>query len=620
MVSTLLSFSITPVQAFIEASRSLRDLKSGSALLSHLTLTAIEEATAKGGAIVFPAVSSGAVSIPNLFLARFSSRQAAEAADCAGSVQTRWEEIANSVREGLDPALRCLSSDWDQGWDEQITRYWDFQTVLLDVVDVPQVLQALAGAAPATIDLGDEFRAVQLLLSSKKLIRRFPGDNGIGRHKCALMGEWEQMGPAGLVEADKFWKSASEKVLLGHLRLAQRDRLCAPALVKRFCRVSQYMQSVAGDIPDTAAVATEAWWRNASSQTPQRAQAIVESIKALQNKLGATADTERRYLFDDDLSASPVAREAGLVENAIADELAAIKAAVQALRKEIKELGDPPRYYAVLVQDGDEIGQWLSGGKTDVDAAFYQRMTSQLQQYAEKVKQTVNKHHGHLVYAGGDDALALLPLSTALACATELRDDFPAFATDRYGRPPTLSTGLAVVHYKYDLRAALRAARDAEKRAKSEGRNAIGINVVKRSGGPVELTMSWEMLPQLQKLQSLFAAGVSDGWLPRLDEHRPHLQNWYAGRTPCTCLIGQATRGLQLNTAEKTQVASVLQCDSKEAEEKARKHFVWIWEHLWDNTDPAPGTPRDSIEFSERVLDRFLSFGLTASFLDRGRD
>ena len=91
------------------------------------------------------------------------------------------------------------------------------------------------------------------------------------------------------------------------------------------------------------------------------------------------------------------------------------------------------------------------------------------------VPDIVDRHMGELIYAGGDDVLALLPAACALRCAGELvatyQRDWSEDGRLLPGCRATVSAGLAVVHYKEDLRFALQAARDAEKAAKSAGRD-----------------------------------------------------------------------------------------------------------------------------------------------------
>jgi len=128
------------------------------------------------------------------------------------------------------------------------------------------------------------------------------------------------------------------------------------------------------------------------------------------------------------------------------------------------------------------------------------------------------RHFGRVVYAGGDDVLALLPLSEAIPAARELyalftghaeveneglriKDDSNGFLEweDEILLVPgpniTLSAGLAVVHHLYPLDAALAAAREAERAAKAvPGKAAVAVRVLKRSGETVTVRSRWESI------------------------------------------------------------------------------------------------------------------------------
>ena len=224
------------------------------------------------------------------------------------------------------------------------------------------------------------------------------------------------------------------------------------------------------------------------------------------------------------------------------------------------------KYFAVLALDGDEIGKWVSGEKTPPfssqladyrDGSNVQRFGANL--YFEKpelvdflkaqrplspsyhlqfgealsnfallcARPIVEAFDGRLIYAGGDDVLALLPADTVLACAEALRVAFtgrevrafsgevlfrsPALgflSSDRWkddhgrGRPiPFLvpgpaadaSVGIAIAHFKSPLQDVVRAAQAAEKRAKKQlGRSAVAVTLFKRSGETIEWGAKWD--------------------------------------------------------------------------------------------------------------------------------
>src|SRR5262249_55800157 len=148
------------------------------------------------------------------------------------------------------------------------------------------------------------------------------------------------------------------------------------------------------------------------------------------------------------------------------------------------------------------------------------------------VPNSVSEHAGELIYAGGDDVLALLPTTTALACACELSDTFRKdWHRDHGGRnrllmgsKASVSAGLAVVHYKEDLRFALDQARRAEKAAKAAGRDALGLAVCRRSGEHSFALVPREQCEHVEKLVGIFQQKVSDRWAYKLRAELPTLR------------------------------------------------------------------------------------------------
>jgi hypothetical protein len=214
------------------------------------------------------------------------------------------------------------------------------------------------------------------------------------------------------------------------------------------------------------------------------------------------------------------------------------------------------KYFAVLALDGDEIGKWVSGEKSPpfkellappaceyfkqaqfkgfldtrrpLSPGFHLQFSETLSNFALKVVPTIVAHFkGRLIYAGGDDVLAMLPADRALACAAALRSAFrgedpgvpgivspaPGFlCSDKYrqktgaefaanenripfpvpGRLADVSVGIAMAHFKHPLQDVVREAQSAEKRAKSlHNRGAVAVSVFKRSGEILKWGCKW---------------------------------------------------------------------------------------------------------------------------------
>lgn len=158
-----LSFHIGPVQPFVAAACSVRDLWTGSALLSWLTFRAMLPIIEDLGptALVFPSLRGAplldrwlrhalklgdvpppavearqAPSIPNRFLAVVPwGGDGAEgrrlAAACEDAARQAWKTLASKVKGNLDPKLSKLCRAWGERWDEQIGDYFDVRTSLM---------------------------------------------------------------------------------------------------------------------------------------------------------------------------------------------------------------------------------------------------------------------------------------------------------------------------------------------------------------------------------------------------------------------------------------------------------------------------------------------------------
>jgi CRISPR-associated protein Cmr2 len=239
-----------------------------------------------------------------------------------------------------------------------------------------------------------------------------------------------------------------------------------------------------------------------------------------------------------------------------------LEIALNALNKFIKTaqkfgIAKPKKYFAVLMMDGDTMGQWIAGDKMPsyqdvlhpetrkkletrqdwqpilqtkrlMSPAIHGFISKALGDFSLTLVRHIveSRYPGKLVYAGGDDVLALLPIDCTLQVARELR---AAFSGEIYtgdngeefevkfgdcltrsgylllkqpgkerrlyatmGHKATASTGIAIANYKQPLDLTLEAVRNAEKSAKSkEGRDAFSLTFLKRSGETVTAGAKW---------------------------------------------------------------------------------------------------------------------------------
>ncbi|MCI0708621.1 MAG: type III-B CRISPR-associated protein Cas10/Cmr2 [Chloroflexi bacterium] len=170
---------------------------------------------------------------------------------------------------------------------------------------------------------------------------------------------------------------------------------------------------------------------------------------------------------------------------------------------------DVSGYLAVLHMDGDQMGKHL---RELHSYQQHQEFSGQLADFAANEVQRIVKAHGGetgvLVYSGGDDVLALLPLRHALRCADELRKLFQQMTGC------TASAGIAITPANLPLDRALELAREAEEAAKEKyGRNAVVVLEAHGGGQMREAGGKWTIIDFIIQLQALFESNTLSGKL-----------------------------------------------------------------------------------------------------------
>jgi CRISPR-associated protein Cmr2 len=168
-------------------------------------------------------------------------------------------------------------------------------------------------------------------------------------------------------------------------------------------------------------------------------------------------------------------------------------------------------YYAVITADGDKIGAKIKDIATNnpsdikiLSQKLYNFFTSQ-----KDIYEITNKDfYGELIYAGGDDILAFLPVKhndkTFLDYINELDKRFK----DIVGNDVSLSFGVNIAYYKYPLRNAIQSAFELLNEAKSNKnvKNRIALKITKHSGQCFGSTIA--MQDERYKLYKVLIDGV----------------------------------------------------------------------------------------------------------------
>ena len=158
-----------------------------------------------------------------------------------------------------------------------------------------------------------------------------------------------------------------------------------------------------------------------------------------------------------------------------------------------RNVEEPFAYYAMLLADGDRMGRAIDAlGNLSAHRELSRRLDAD---FAQRCGDIIAEHGGSLIYAGGDDVLALVPMHTAIQSARALEQQFNKAMSffDAYPaiERPTLSVGLAIAHHMQPMGEVRALAKRAEHLAKQSGRNRLAVVVKKRGGSAREICGEW---------------------------------------------------------------------------------------------------------------------------------
>ena len=506
-------FTLGPVQGFVAQARRTRDFWAGSFLLSWLAAVAIKSVQKQGGTIIFPEIkednnflaylegdkSKGKPpqqgSIPNRFKAEIKDLENFNPELVTEAVIEAWSSLADDIWNKDIVDIKAIDSTSRHIWDRQIKNFWDMSWIVTDDIEDGSVLD------------------------QRKNWRSYiaPDEDGV---KCSVMDGWQELSgietPNRKAMEQQFWQPLRESGKTGiKSDLAEGEALCAIAFVKR--RFSRYFKDfvhpmsqgwtlkgwdIPSAVPSVSYMAAvhflEALIKNAEEK---ELKSFVKEAHKLTQEYGEwstsiacidTALTKNKQKQIATLTSAldgNVFFETALENSNIYDQDQAkeVISTLKALRNSVN-IDPVSPFYAVLMMDGDSLGKQMS--QRDNQKAI----TKGLAKFTDKVASIVHKNNGFLIYAGGDDVLAILPLEDALICARELRQHYMDCFNDYDDINTTLSGAIEYVHIKTPLTKILKDAHHLlDDIAKEKtGRDAIAIRVWKPGGLQIEWAQPWE--------------------------------------------------------------------------------------------------------------------------------
>ncbi|PIE72260.1 MAG: type III-B CRISPR-associated protein Cas10/Cmr2 [Deltaproteobacteria bacterium] len=499
----LITIAVGPVQEFIASARKLRDLWYGSYLLSELSKAVARTLENEGCTLIFPTPKKktdlekdSAMNVANKILALTleGSDPQAIIENCEDAFKKQWKKFCDDAWKRAGTAVDKVL------FDKQVEDFGEF----------------FAAWTPYTPEnYRTSLARCEQLLAGRKNLREFdePAWNGSGKPKSSLDGIRESVITGKLSTNRAF-------------QIKQGEQLDALGIVKRFGPWNHPDRPHFDNLAEVAALPyihglkiAVTKDQNGIKQKLQEFPSIDDLYPAKESRPPATsADWDQ---WPDDLPIDllhPSVLEAELKrvdqepEKEAFDqepEKEAWKEIAHVLKKLWKQTIEPQPYLCLLVGDGDDMGKTLNdlAGKSE-----HQQFSSNLDDFAREVHNTVAIHCGKVVYSGGDDVMAYVPLHTALACCQEINTLFrktmqKACAGTQVAHP-TFSLGMAIVHFHMPMDRALVLARQAERLAKESGKNRLAIIQSKRSGSDLAITGGWDAINSYPSLPDRLYAFV----------------------------------------------------------------------------------------------------------------
>jgi CRISPR-associated protein Cmr2 len=588
----LFVFSLGPVQGFISEARKLRDLWVGSMVLSYLTWVGIRVICDTFGPdhIVYPSLSGQPfffehiqekklseifeeitpgqkriASFPNKFVAILPKDTVEETGrQIEEAIRNEWKEISDSVYSKVYLRAASNAEYFKEIWKRQNSNLWEFYWLASPWLKTQndELAKEIPGADRTTINnLAKRFKEssgynanqgicyspshglAQGFHAALKNSRHFHENYNERGDKCTQCGKRQQLSISDNREdTRKFWVNL--KTGIGD-DIKDNERLCSICLIKRIAsRDSRGLPSQ-----------LEKALKNISfpSSTEMAFSHIIRELR----------DNDKEDIWKD------FVKECGerdaydvLHDN---DEKEQPESKVRKFYKRLHdEAGIKPtnifgKYYAILLMDGDKMGDlvngkaknlatwqdimhsslpeklknssskertrgWLEEGileeKRHLTPSVHKAISEALGDFAlNTVPYVVKKHHGHLIYAGGDDVLAVMPVDTVLRAAREIMELYrtpflvkranPDGTIDKcgseytpqkgekllihLGEAATVSAAIVIAHHKAPLRGLLNEAHwilenEAKDRVK---RDAVAILLKKRGGAEKLVAQKW---------------------------------------------------------------------------------------------------------------------------------
>lgn len=451
------AITFAPVQGFIEKSRKLRDLYGSSFLLSYLSRVLCQAATQQGLNVISPAIINVTQGTPNqIIIQGLFSRTDAEAA-----FKQAWQNIVETCRQWIEEQVTGFNYCWKREWKDWSHYAWEFFWATGDTITAAR--ESLNDIKRPRDWVGINWKGESSTLS---------GTDAIAWPTMGLLNPKTGRAKQEKQDIEKFYAALSQK--LGETYL---DRLPKFKLLKGTGR-----EIVAKKIGEAII-------------TPREQLSIPELIKRLIT-VDAVAEKIKLEIKHPSIELSEEFIQKALESTDI-----------EVPEKPFKEVNrhEEQSWTGWFQGDGDRMGKFLQKladkGEED-ERKKLQEFSEALMNWGEKELKPYMKDSklGRIVYAGGDDFMGVLfqSATSGKLTATECLQWFAGLPEEwekhGYADKITVSVGFVWAAPNVPQRDVLQHGREAEKSAKTCGRDRLALRVLFNSGNHLEWVCPWRFL------------------------------------------------------------------------------------------------------------------------------
>lgn len=472
-VYTVITFA--PVQGFIEKSRKLRDLYGSSFLLSYLSWIICTIAKSKGFYVVSPAQTNVIQGTPNQIIIKGDFKKT----EAEAAFKKAWKCITESCREWIDD---CELRDdfnfcWKRTWDLWTVNAWEFFWVQ---------------GKP-----GETISQVRQKLNDKKYARAWTGINWQGESSTLSGADAIAHPGLGRISDPRAYNYQQEKTAIQDFYNKLSERLG-----------NSFIKITGLKVPDSErSIRSQEYGE--SFINPREELSIPELIKRLITHQAVADKIVERFKKEFSNNQEIFAGVKTQIEDLYKDlrpdsfkDISRFKTKKLNDKLQIEQQKFPQGWFQ---GDGDKAGDLLKtfAKCRETEASNITEFSTQMRAWGKDFYENP-PDDCRIVYAGGDDFLGVFYQTDEKQKLEPKRcvDWFSQFKSEVWQKdkkkpiPITVSVGFVWAPPDIPQRDVLQHCREAEKSAKSNGRDRIAFRVLFNNGNYVEWVCPWWLLEQ----------------------------------------------------------------------------------------------------------------------------